>query len=89
MTINQLHKLTTKAVAEGWGRRKVLIDKATFRHALEDEGCVLLEAETALVESFPLIDCDGFLECDSRGSHKERVGMILRGDHNPREFEEP
>jgi hypothetical protein len=41
-----LQKLTQKFIAQGYGRSRVSIDKATYANPLEDEGCTIAKAQT-------------------------------------------
>ena len=80
MTINQLHKLTAKLIAQGAGRRKVCISKTTFRHPLENDGCTILDIETGALKSFEIADDDGGTAIDSRGRVKTSIALVLTGD---------
>lgn len=82
MTINQLHKLTQKLVDQGYGRRKVTIDKSTFASPLEDEGGVIIDVVSADVEVIRLMDGDGFTETTKSGREKVMVTMVMVGDNS-------
>lgn len=80
MTINQLHKLTAKLIAQGAGRRQVLVAKDTFKHVLESDGCTILPVESAEMEVFPIADDDGGSAFLADGREKTQAGLVLRGD---------
>ena len=59
MTIGRLHKLLGRMIEQGHARKKVCINKTSFVHPLEGDGAVILEVETAQIESYPMLDDDG------------------------------
>ncbi len=79
MTINQLNKLTAKLVAQGLGRRRVCVNKDTFRHPLESDGCCVLDVEVADMQVIELADEDGGTAFDSRGRTKTFTCLVLSG----------
>lgn len=81
MTVYQLHKRLTKAIADGDGRRPVVVHKTTFQHPLETDGCVLIDVEDTAIKNMPIIDDDGGIALDSRGREKTRDFFILSGGH--------
>ena len=81
MTINALQKLTQKLIAQGHGRSRVSIDKATYANPLEDEGCTIMDVHSADVEAIYLSDGDGFTETDFKGREKVRLCLVMRGNH--------
>lgn len=80
MTINQLHKITAKLIEQGSGRRKVCINKRTFRHPLESDGCTILDVEKGDMKGFEISDDDGGAAIDSRGCVKTSMALVLEGD---------
>lgn len=80
MTINQLHKLTAKLKDQGLGRRVVHIDKSTFSHPLESDGCLVLEVETADMHTFNILDDDGFTAVNAKGAEVYYTGLVLYGN---------
>jgi len=80
MTIQKLHKLLTKAIADGLGRRKVCVQKDTFQHVLETDGVVILEVKTATVECVYQADDDGGIKILADGSGSIRTCLVLRGE---------
>lgn len=79
MTINQLHKLTAKLIAQGAGRRGVCVSKDTFTHPLESDGATILDVEHADLKVFPMLDDDGGSAVDSRGREKTIMALVLEG----------
>ena len=45
LTANQLHKMLGVFIDKGYKRTPVCINKDTFTHALESDGCVILARE--------------------------------------------
>ena len=65
MTIGRLHKLLGRMIEQGHARKKVCVNKRSFAHPLEGDGAVILEVETAQIESYEMLDDDGFLKENS------------------------
>lgn len=65
MTIGRLHKLLGRMIDQGHARKKICINKESFSHPLEGDGAVILEVETAQIESYPMLDDDGFTKENS------------------------
>jgi len=78
MTINKLHKKLTKLIENGDGRKQVKINKRTFNHDLEGDGCCILPVESCDIETIPLIDDDGGTLNDS-GEEKLETVAVLSG----------
>lgn len=84
MTVNRLHKLLSEAIAAGNGRCLVCVDKPTFSHNLEGDGCVILDVTDGCVRSVVQIDDDGGTKTDSRGRECYRTCFVLVGaQHEP------
>jgi hypothetical protein len=81
MTINKLHKLLGGLITEGQGRRKVMIDKSTFRHALEADGCSILPIEQAEVICYGISDDDGGTKVTARGVECQETSLVLFGNN--------
>lgn len=79
MTINQLHKITAKLIAQGAGRRGVCVSKDTFTHPLESDGATILDVCHADLKMFPMADDDGGTAVDSRGREKYCTALVLEG----------
>jgi hypothetical protein len=80
MTINQLHKLLTKLIAKGHGRKAVYVDKGSFRHNLENDGCVILPVDRAAMHSYLILNDDGGVHINSDGTERSRKSLVLIGD---------
>lgn len=65
ITIGRLHKLLSRMIEQGHARKKVCINKASFSHPLEGDGAVILDVETVQIESYPMLDDDGFTKENS------------------------
>lgn len=79
ITINRLHRLLGELVADGHGRQSVCIDKPSFQHNLESDGCVILEVCTAKIHTYPRINDDGGIAFNSRGEERTITGLVLGG----------
>lgn len=80
MTINQLHKLLGKLIAKGHGRRQVHVDKGSYRHNLEADGCVILPVYRAAVHTYRILDDDGATHINADGMERQRTSLVLIGD---------
>lgn len=80
MTVARLHKILSKAIADGCGRLPVCVNKETFTHNLEMDGCVVLPVNVAIIQSVVQIDDDGGTKVDSKGRECYRRNMVLMGD---------
>lgn len=81
MTVNKLYKDLGKLIEAGHGRKKVAINKNTFNHALESDGCVILHVETSSIEWVPTIDDDGGFKENKDGSEAGCSMCVLCGDN--------
>jgi|DEB0MinimDraft_12_1074336.scaffolds.fasta_scaffold51103_2 hypothetical protein len=80
MTVNQLHKHTAELIAMGAGRRSVCIDKATFTHPLESDGCMILQVEGSGLRVIEISDDDGGTAVLADGRTKTRLVFVLSGN---------
>lgn len=86
MTINKLNKYLTALVAEGHGRKQVMIDKSSFRHPLETDGCMILPVHEATVHRFNLADDDGGTKVTTRGVECTQSALVLYGNDRDKEW---
>lgn len=80
MTLNQLHKLLTKLIAQGHGRRSVQVDKGSYRHNLEADGCVILPVDRAAMHTYRILNDDGGTHINADGTERQRTSLVLIGD---------
>jgi len=80
MTVSQLQKYLTTLVLAGHERRQVCIDKVSFRHNLEPDGCVILEVCAAEMRTYPRIDDDGGIALRKDGTERMLTSVVLFGD---------
>lgn len=80
MTLNQLHKLLTKLIAQGHGRKAVYVDKGSYRDNRENDGCVILPVDTGAMHTYRLLDEDGGYWINKDGSERQRTSLVLVGD---------
>lgn len=85
MTINKLQKYLADLVAEGHGRKKVMIDKSSFRHPLESDGCLILPVDEATIFRFNLADDDGGTKVTTRGVECMQSALVLYGKDRDKE----
>lgn len=79
MTINQLHRILTKEIGRGNGRRKVLVHKDAFTHPLKPDGLSYHDVTRADVETHTVLDADGFTKTRRDGTECLTTSLILRG----------
>lgn len=80
MTVGKLHKLLGEAIAKGHARKPVCVDKETFWSPLEDDGCVILDADSAAMQWVQQIDGDGATEVNKDGTEHGKRCFVIRGD---------
>lgn len=80
ITVNKLNKLTSKLIREGHGRKVVHVNKNTFTHDLEQDGCIVLPVETVEINWIPTIDDNGRFKENQNGSESGKTLCVLRGD---------
>lgn len=78
MTANKLHKLLTKMIADGHGRREVLVNKETFASNLEPE-VQFLPISGLLSKHILMADPDGGTMTNRDGSERGSVCIVLFG----------
>jgi len=78
-TVAKLHKELGKLVDAGHGRKIVHINKESFQHNLESDGCVIMELCGMGIENVPVIDDDGGTKWNKDGSEASMTILILAG----------
>lgn len=78
-TVNQLHKQLGKLIDKGNGRTPVCIDKSSFHHPLESDGCVILNAAGFRYEYVLQLQDDGS-HLDNNGREHHKRCCILFGE---------
>lgn len=81
MTIRQLHHLTGKLTAEGYGRRQVCIDKSKVTHPLEPDGCCIIPVTAAEIQTHEMLDDDGGFKELADGRTAQRTALVLTAEH--------
>lgn len=79
MTIANLHKQLGKLIARGYARKRVVINKQTFSHPLESDGCCMLDVTGASIGDYILLNDDGGTLQDN-GNEKYVQSLILTGN---------
>lgn len=80
MTINQLHKLLTKLIAQGHGRKLVHVDKGSYRDNRESDGCVILPVSRGAIHCYRMLDDDGGQAYRADGTEVTRESLVLIGE---------
>lgn len=80
ITVAKLHRLLGEIIDLGDGRKPVCIDKSTFTHPLEGDGCTIIGIE--FVDG-PLWICnaddEGGVKENADGSESGRMTVVLKG----------
>lgn len=79
MTVQELHRKLSALIEQGQGRMPVTVNKASFRHALEPDGAVVLDVRGADIQWVPWIDDDGGVKLCKDGSESGRHTVVLHG----------
>lgn len=84
MTVKALHKLLGALIEQGHGRKPVLVNKPTFEHNLEGDGCVMLDVCGIEKSWVYTVDEDGGTKINQDGSESGRTCVVLYGSgHEP------
>ena len=79
MTIGKLHKQLTKLIEQGYSKKHVVINKKTFVHALESDGCCMLDVSGLSLEVYNILNDDGGIFHDN-GNEKLTQSLVLTGN---------
>lgn len=79
MQLRTFIKKLQKLESEGHGRALVTIDKNTFTHPLEDDGCCILNVENVDWNHIGQMDGDGFTAYTKNGQEKVKKCILLTG----------
>lgn len=80
ITVARLHRLLGEMVERGHGRKPVCIDKMSFSHPLEIDGCTILGVESVEGPRFiPNFDDDGGFKENADGTESGRMTVVLKG----------
>lgn len=84
MTLTKLYLELAALHREGFGRKQVCIDKATFHHNCENDGVTILDVESVEVQWVPLSDDDGGIVTTKAGLERGSNCIVLYGAlHTP------
>lgn len=83
MTVAKLHKILSVFLEKGEGRCRVCVNKPSFTHALEQDGCVILDVESCDIHQMPLIDEDGGTAVTARGRERTFRCLVFDGGSEP------
>lgn len=79
MTIAALHRILDRYIAAGSGRARVCVDKESFTHPLEADGCRILDVHMAEVRHVLICDDDGGIKQNKDGTEASRTCFVLYG----------
>lgn len=79
MTVNRLHKLLGEMIDQGFGRRRILVNKPTFTSNLEEDGVVMLEVCGVIPHTTTYADGDGFTATRKDGRECLMSCVLLYG----------
>lgn len=80
MTLNKLHKEIENLIIAGYGRKKVMINKRTFTHPLESDGCCILPITNLNVQTYNIFNEDGGLGHGKNDDEKFEQAIVLSGE---------
>jgi len=80
MTIIKLHKILGEKIKQGHGRKRVCVDKSSFKHPLEEDGALILDVNNVEIDHVRIFDGDGFIACRKDGTERFNQVLIIRGD---------
>lgn len=81
MQIRKLHRLLGEMIDSGQGYKKVMIRKNTFKHPLEkSDGVTILPVKRLNIQTYPIMDGDGFTLLDSKEQEVYHTSLVLKGD---------
>lgn len=86
MTVRNLHRVLGKMIEAGHGRTRVLVNKDSFTHPLESDGCVMIDAHHVELKLIPMIDDDGGSALDSKGRERTIKALVIDGGNDPALF---
>lgn len=81
MTILKLHKILSQAIADGYGRRLVVVHKTKCTHPLEGDGCDLIPITKAEIGTHDMLDEDGSMKELANGTIATRTAMVIEAEH--------
>jgi hypothetical protein len=79
MTVGKLHRLLSELIEAGHTRKVVVINKDTFTHPLEADGCCMLPVERMELEAYTILDDDGFTKSNKDGTERMTCSLVLKG----------
>lgn len=79
MTVGRLHKQLTKLIEQGHKRRKVVIDKPTFSHPLESDGCCMLDVKDMSLVCYHILNEHGGFGHGKNDVEKYQTSLVLVG----------
>lgn len=80
MQLRTFIKKLQKIEAEGHGRALVTIDKRSFSHPLEQDGCCILDVADVDWAYIDQLDEDGFTDTTKNGQAKVKKCLVLTGN---------
>lgn len=81
MTLQSLHKQLGELVVAGHGLKPVCIDKITFTHPLESDGCTILDIKKVEIKFHNMLDDDGGTKTNKKGQEVYRTSVVILGNN--------
>lgn len=79
MTIYKLHKLLTKLIADGDGRKKVCVDKSKCNHPCEPEAGII-QITSAEIKTVEVADDEGGMKVLANGCTATRTMLVIEAN---------
>jgi hypothetical protein len=79
-TVSYLHKMLEKLIEQGHGRLAVCVEKSSFEHPLESDGCIILPVQECKAWHIPILDDDGGTKILKNGCESRRLTCVLYGN---------
>jgi len=89
VTIGKLHKELGKLITKDkkLARKKVVINKRTFTHPLELDGCCMLDVKSIEIKEYNILNDDGGLGHGINDVEKFTSALVLSGEAVSKESE--
>ena len=79
MTVGSAYKILGEQIKQGHSRKKLCVNKPSFIHPLEQDGCVILPVEKVEVVSIEIVDGDGCTKFRKSGEACSSTVCVLYG----------
>jgi len=80
LTVGRLYKALKLLVEQGKARVPVCVEKDSFTHPLEQDGCTIIDVNTVDLLRINIVDDDGGMKMRQDGSECLRQTLVLFGE---------